>query len=103
MPPTPGPAERTSRYRDETPLPAARPRNVCPPRSHAEERSLVPARRGEPQYDAGSIADHFQTLKLTSFYVKPGYGNDGKAIDVLSNFFMVRAKGGRDAKGKIIQ
>lgn len=37
---------------------------------------------------------------LTGFHVRPGYGEKGRKVEVLSNFFQVRALGG---KGKIIQ
>lgn len=57
-------------------------------------------RQNPPASEVGTVSDNLQKLKLTSFYVRPGFGKEGKSIDVLSNFFAVRAKGGR---GKIIQ
>lgn len=66
-----------------------------------DNRSVVSTiRRGPAASEAGTLTDNLQKLKLTSFYVRPGFGKDGKAIDVLSNFFAVRPIDGR---GKIIQ
>ena len=40
------------------------------------------------------------TSKLTSFFVRPGYGERGRPIEIESNFFAVRTRG--NARGKII-
>lgn len=48
---------------------------------------------------ASALTETIEKLKLTSFYVRPGYGNKGKNLTVLANFFQVRAK---DGKAKII-
>ncbi|BEI91628.1 uncharacterized protein CcaverHIS019_0404480 [Cutaneotrichosporon cavernicola] len=45
------------------------------------------------------ITEELEAMPLTSFYVRPGYGKDGRALTVESNYFAVRAIGGR---GKII-
>ena len=37
-------------------------------------------------------------VKLTSFYVRPGYGTRGRTIEIMSNFFSVRATDGGRAK-----
>ena len=51
--------------------------------------------------EVGSMSTSLQQqLRLTSFYVRPGFGKAGKPIDVLSNFFQVRSKAGR---AKLIQ
>jgi len=40
------------------------------------------------------------TSKLTSFFVRPGYGERGRPIEIESNFFAVRTRG--NARGRII-
>ncbi|WWD17893.1 hypothetical protein CI109_102338 [Kwoniella shandongensis] len=45
------------------------------------------------------ITETLEKLSLTSFYVRPGYGEMGKHLTVLANFFQVRAK---DGKAKVI-
>ncbi|WVQ85375.1 hypothetical protein IAT38_007540 [Cryptococcus sp. DSM 104549] len=44
------------------------------------------------------VTDVLERLSLTSFYVRPGYGDRGKHVTVLANFFQVRTKGGGRAK-----
>lgn len=64
---------------------------------------MIPSsRRGgaPPPSESGTLTDHLQRLKLTSFYVRPGFGKEGRAMEVMSNFFMIRATQGR---GRVIQ
>jgi hypothetical protein len=49
-----------------------------------------------------NIKEELEALPLTSFYVRPGYGKEGRPITVESNYFAVRAIG-PDGRGKIIQ
>jgi hypothetical protein len=57
-----------------------------------------------PATSAGSevpnVTDKLEALQLTSFYVRPGYGEKGKKIVVQSNYFAVR--NANNAKGKLI-
>lgn len=46
-----------------------------------------------------TLTSKSETRKLTSFFVRPGYGERGKPVQIESNFFAVRAIGQR---GKII-
>lgn len=55
---------------------------------------------GGPAPSIADLTERLQQAQLGSFYVRPGYGQKGKSIEVFSNFFAVRAKGGR---GKVIQ
>ena len=83
-------------YQPQTPAPLAYGSTLTPTRSTYAPRSVA------EQSDALSKAtSSFDKLKLTSFYVRPGYGSAGKEITVLSNYFQVRVKGG--GVGKIIQ
>ncbi|WWC86242.1 uncharacterized protein L201_001115 [Kwoniella dendrophila CBS 6074] len=45
------------------------------------------------------ISESLEKLALTSFYVRPGYGQEGRSLTVLSNFFQVRAT---DKRAKVI-
>ncbi|OCF39530.1 hypothetical protein I317_06689 [Kwoniella heveanensis CBS 569] len=47
---------------------------------------------------ASDVSESFRKLALTSYYVRPGYGKEGRPIMVKSNFFQVRAMD----RGKII-
>jgi hypothetical protein len=40
------------------------------------------------------------TSKLTSFFVRPGYGEKGRQIEIESNFFAVRTL--NKSRGKIV-
>jgi eukaryotic translation initiation factor 2C len=53
-----------------------------------------------PASEVSGVTDNFQRLKLTSFYVRPGFGTEGMPLHIYANFYQVRAKFGR---GKIIQ
>lgn len=57
-------------------------------------------RSGVTASEVGTTASKLQRMQLTSFYVRPGFGKEGKPVEVLSNFFQVRARGER---AKIIQ
>jgi len=46
-----------------------------------------------------NVADQLEALQLTSFYVRPGFGKEGRPLKVNSNYFAVRSLDGR---GKII-
>lgn len=115
LPTRPNSPARGVRYEIPDPVRAAyasRPRASSPPPSsmgRVDDRDHMSAVRSavlrtvpasETGTGTGSITDNLQKLKLTSFYVRPGFGKEGKSVDVLSNFFAVRAKDGR---GKIIQ
>jgi hypothetical protein len=45
--------------------------------------------------DPINVAEQLEALQLTSFYVRPGFGKEGRPIQVVSNHFAVRAAGGR--------
>jgi eukaryotic translation initiation factor 2C len=49
---------------------------------------------------SASVIKDFEEMKLTSYYVRPGYGTIGRPLSVLANFFAVRSK---DKRAKIIQ
>lgn len=52
-----------------------------------------------PSTVSASVIKDFEEMKLTSYYVRPGYGTIGRPLSVLANFFAVRSKG----RAKIIQ
>lgn len=54
---------------------------------------------GSGSSDPVNLADKLEALQLTSFYVRPGFGNEGRPLTVKSNYYAVRPIGGR---GKII-
>ncbi|WVQ97314.1 hypothetical protein IAU59_004425 [Kwoniella sp. CBS 9459] len=58
----------------------------------------APSHAGSRDPQASDISESLRKLALTSFYVRPGYGKEGRPILVKSNFFQVRAVG----RGKII-
>ena len=70
--------------------------------AYADARASASASAPRPPgSDVGTVTSALQQqLRLTSFYVRPGFGSAGKPLDVLANFFQVRAKDGR---AKIIQ
>jgi hypothetical protein len=49
--------------------------------------------------DPVNVAEQLESLQLTSFLVRPGFGKAGRPVKVNSNYFAVRSKTGR---GKII-
>lgn len=53
-----------------------------------------------PSTVSASVIKDFEEMKLTSYYVRPGYGTIGRPLSVLANFFAVRSK---DKRAKIIQ
>ena len=87
---TPARPEQTSVRSEQTPVRSEqgliRAPLVSPPRQTSEPVS--------------ELGQTLEKLQFTSFYVRPGYGSKGRPLEVLANFFAVRAKGG---KGKIIQ
>ena len=66
--------------------------------------SLLAPRQSAPStatdYASVSGKSSAQRKKLTSFFVRPGYGERGRKVSILANFYAVRASEGR---GKIIQ
>ncbi|KAK8865920.1 hypothetical protein IAR55_001068 [Kwoniella newhampshirensis] len=67
-------------------------RNHPPPSLASDWRDL---NKDKPS----DVTETLEKLSLTSFYVRPGYGEKGKHLTVLANFFQVRAK---DGKAKVI-
>lgn len=61
-------------------------------------QALIPART--PRTDGSTLQSAFDNMRLTSFYVRPGYGSKGHPIQIEANYFAVRAIGG---KGKVVQ
>lgn len=61
-------------------------------------REVTPATSAES--GAPDIAEKLEALQLTSFYVRPGYGEKGRKVVVQSNYFAVR--NANNARGKII-
>lgn len=61
-------------------------------------RSMVTPATSAGESTAPNLADKLEALQLTSFYVRPGYGEKGRKIMVQSNYFAVRAIGGRGKK-----
>lgn len=97
------------RERDQDRAPASRSGGSAydniPSQSELAARSAYAAARAPGPHrapsDVGTVSSALQQqLRLTSFYVRPGFGKAGKPLDVLANFFQVRAKGGR---AKLIQ
>jgi hypothetical protein len=65
----------------------------------AGERHPPPLPTPAPSTVSASVIKDFEEMRLTSYYVRPGYGSIGRPLSVLSNYFAVRSKG----RAKIIQ
>ncbi|WRT64136.1 uncharacterized protein IL334_001065 [Kwoniella shivajii] len=75
--------------------------NQCrraPPSITSDNKSKAPT-AVRSQTGATDVTETLEKLALTSFIVRPGFGQKGRHLSVLSNFFQVRAIDGR---GKII-
>ena len=103
------PPSRSSEPREGAPAPSrSNEHNDLPSRpddnsiwsAYADARAAAQASGARAPSDVGTLSSTLQQqLRLTSFYVRPGYGKEGKKLDVLANFFQVRAEG----RAKLIQ
>ncbi|RSH92939.1 hypothetical protein EHS25_008385 [Saitozyma podzolica] len=59
----------------------------------AGERHPPPLPTPAPSTVSASVIKDFEEMRLTSYYVRPGYGSIGRPLSVLSNYFAVRSKG----------
>ncbi|KAK4686283.1 eukaryotic translation initiation factor 2C, partial [Tremellales sp. Uapishka_1] len=75
-------------------LSEVRSQSEAPSRASSLAASTA-VQKTSPAPEGTHLSEGFERLKLTSFLVRPGYGNKGKAIDVASNFYQVRAQGPR--------
>lgn len=57
--------------------------------------SPVPSQNTTRESRLGELTTVLEQTRLTSFFVRPGYGERGRPVEVSSNYFAVRAKGGK--------
>ena len=79
----------------------SRPESVPPPPLHERLDRLaidrpIAGRSAPSQITAPTSGG--KTQRLTSFFVRPGYGEKGRPLEISSNFFAVRSLGGGKAK-----
>lgn len=78
--------------------PSAQGTNLSNPSTISTIQKITPATSVESAVP--QLADKLEALQLTSFYVRPGYGEKGRKIVVQSNYFAVRTA--NQARGKLI-
>lgn len=57
--------------------------------------SPAPSQNTTRESRIGELTTILEQTRLTSFFVRPGYGERGRPVEVSSNYFAVRAKGGK--------
>ncbi|WVR05874.1 hypothetical protein IAU60_002900 [Kwoniella sp. DSM 27419] len=79
------------------PLASIPPATLHPvgPSSAMSEVMLRPKSAVTTRTDTTDLSERYKTMALTSYFVRPGYGNSGRHLTVRSNFFQVRSIQGR--------